>query len=234
MAKLLGLITEAMPILHQNKFFVPQIRSTHLLALNQLVPGRQTKKKFFGEELLDLNPRIARGLADESEIKLIFFQRSQELLRRILVKRQADRGIFFSERIDNLRQKIRGDSRQCPKEDLSSELSAHLSNFLLSYPGSFQDAHSMRQEERPGRREERFALSSLKEPLTDFFLELYDLLTQRGLCDAALSCCPAETSVPGNGSKIAQLTHLHSFSLYLVRGIKYFQPISIWVAWGVW
>jgi hypothetical protein len=219
MAKLLGLITKAMPILHQNKFFVPQICGTHLLALGQRVPVRQTKKKFFGEELLDLYPRVARGLADESEIKLIFFQRSQELLRRILVKRQVDCGIFFSERINNLRQKIRGDRRQRPKHDLSSELSAHLSNFLLSYPGSFQDAHGMRQEERPGRREERFALSPFKESLTDFFLELYDLLTQRGLCYVALSCCPAEAPGPGNGSKIAQLTHLHSFSLYLVIGI---------------
>jgi hypothetical protein len=203
MAKLLGLITEAMPILHQNKFFVLQIGGTHLLALNQRVPSRQTKKKFFGEQLLDLYPRIARSLADESEIKLIFFQRSQELLRRILVKHQVDRGIFFSERINDLRQKIRGDSRQRPKENLSSDLSAHLSNFLLSYSGSFQDADSVRQEERPGRREQRLALSSLKESLTHFFLELYDLLTQRGLGYAALSRCPAEIPGPGDGSKIA-------------------------------
>jgi hypothetical protein len=219
MAKLLRLITEAMPILHEDKFFLLQIGGDHFLAPNQRVKSRQAKKKFFGEQVLNLNARTGRGVANEGEIKLIFFQRSQELLRRILVKRQVDRGIFFSERINNLRQKIRGDRRQRPKHDLSSELSAHLSNFLLSYPGSFQDAHGMRQEERPGRREERFALSPFKESLTDFFLELYDLLTQRGLCYVALSCCPAEAPGPGNGSKIAQLTHLHSFSLYLVIGI---------------
>jgi hypothetical protein len=102
MAKLPGLITEAMPILHQNEFFVPQIGGTHLLALDQRVQSRQTKKKFFGEELLDFNPRTARSLADEGEIKLIFFQRSQELLRRILVKRQLDGGIFLSKRINDV------------------------------------------------------------------------------------------------------------------------------------
>ena len=63
------------------------------------------------------------------------------------------------------------------------------------------------------------ALSPFKESLTDFFLELYDLLTQRGPCYVALSCCPAEASGPGNGSKIAQLAYLHSLSLYLVIGI---------------
>ncbi len=49
MAKLSGLITEAMPILHQNKFFVLQIGGEHLLAPDQRMRSRQTKKKLFEE-----------------------------------------------------------------------------------------------------------------------------------------------------------------------------------------
>jgi hypothetical protein len=170
MAKLLRLITEAMPILHEDKFFLLQIGGDHFLAPNQRVKSRQAKKKFFGEQVLNLNARTGRGVANEGEIKLIFFQRSQELLRRILVKHQFNCGIFFSKRTNDVRQKIRGDGRKRPEKDLSSDLSAHLSNFLMHLPGSFQDTHRMRQEKRPGRREKRFALRPLKESFADLLL----------------------------------------------------------------
>ena len=44
-----------MPILHQNEFFVLQISGIHLRALGQRMERRQTKKEFFGEELLNLD-----------------------------------------------------------------------------------------------------------------------------------------------------------------------------------
>ena len=58
----LGLGSEAMTLLHENKLFLLQIcRDYHSLA-DQRVVSRQAKQEFLAEEVLDPNPRIGSGI----------------------------------------------------------------------------------------------------------------------------------------------------------------------------
>ena len=63
----------------------------------------------------------------------------------------------------------------------------------------------MGPEDIAGRRERDAALGALEESLTEFLLQLDDLLAQRGLGHVALLGGPAEILGPGDGDEVAQL-----------------------------
>jgi hypothetical protein len=74
LAKPLGLCSEAVTLLHENKLFLLQIRRDYHSLVDQRMASRQAKQEFLAEEVLDPNPRIGSGIADQSEIEFVFLK----------------------------------------------------------------------------------------------------------------------------------------------------------------